>query len=102
WIPKAENLRSLAEELNLGLDSFIVVDDSDHECAAVRHALPQVQVVQVPSRAVDVPGCLDRVARLEVLSLTKEDLAKTEMYAQERQRRQIMEAGEQRDSGDYL
>ena len=102
WIPKAENLRSLAEELNLGLDSFIVVDDSDHECAAVRHALPQVQVVQVPSRAVDVPGCLDRVARLEVLSLTKEDLAKTEMYAQERQRRQIMEAGEQRGSGDYL
>ncbi len=102
WIPKADNLRSLAEELNLGLDSFIFVDDSDHECAAVRHALPQVQVVQVPSRAVDVPACLDRVARLEVLSLTKEDLAKTEMYAQERQRKQILEDVQQSGSGDHL
>lgn len=95
WVPKPDNLRSLAEELNLGLDSFIFVDDSDHECAAVRHALPQVQVVQVPSRAVDVPACLDRVARLEVLSLTSEDLAKTQMYAQERKRRELMEQIEQ-------
>jgi HAD superfamily phosphatase (TIGR01681 family) len=37
WVPKPDNLISLAEELNLGLDSFIFVDDSDHECAAVRH-----------------------------------------------------------------
>jgi FkbH-like protein len=102
WTPKAENLRSLAEELNLGLDSFIFVDDSDHECAAVRHALPQVQVVQVPARAVDVPGCLDRVARLEVLSLTSEDLAKTHMYAQERKRREILEGAAQPGGGDYL
>lgn len=105
WLPKAENLQSLAEELNLGLDSFVFVDDSDHECAAVRHALPQVQVVQVPARAVDVPACLDRVARLEVLSLTAEDVAKTGMYAQERQRRRILEQAAQAtpgDGGDYL
>jgi FkbH-like protein len=89
WLPKADNLRSLAEELNLGLDSFVFVDDSDHECAAVRHALPQMQVVQVPKRAVDVPACLDRIARLEVLTLTTEDLAKTELYAQERLRREL-------------
>ncbi len=70
WVPKAENLASLAQELNLGLDSFIFVDDSDHECAAVRHALPQVEVVQVPSRPTEVATCLDQVARLEILSLT--------------------------------
>ena len=46
-----------------------------------------MQVVQVPKRPVDVPGCLDHVARLEILSLTDEDRAKTEMYAQERLRR---------------
>ena len=101
WLPKPDNLRSLAEELNLGLDAFVFVDDSDHECAAVRHALPQVQVVQVPKRAVDVPACLDRVARLEVLSLTAEDRAKTAMYAQERQRRELLEAASQ-GAGDHL
>ena len=104
WLPKAENLRSLAEELNLGLESFVFVDDSDHECAAVRHALPQVQVVQVPKRAVDVPACLDRVARLEVLSLTDEDRVKTAMYAQERLRRQMIQdvAADGAGQGPYL
>lgn len=89
WLPKPENLVSLAEELNLGLDSFIYVDDSDHECAAVRHKFPQMEVIQVPSKPVDVPTCLEQVARLEVLSLTVEDLAKTELYAQERRRREF-------------
>ena len=103
WVPKAENLASLAKELNLGLDSFIFVDDSDHECAAVQHALPQVEVIQVPSRATEVATCLDQVARLEVLSLTSEDLAKTEMYAQERRRRELMEGeGGSAPNGDYL
>jgi FkbH-like protein len=91
WIPKPENLASLAQELNLGLDSFIFVDDSDHECAAVRAALPQVEVIQVPSRPTEIVSCLDQVARLEVLSLTDEDVAKTQMYAQDRRRREQME-----------
>jgi len=104
WTPKPDNLVSLAEELNLGLDSFIFVDDSDHEVAAVRHRLPQVEVIQTPSRPVDVPTCLDHVARLEVLSLTAEDLAKTEMYAQERRRRELSETVGQSGGGvgDYL
>ncbi len=104
WLTKPDNLRSLAQELNLGLDSFIFVDDSDHECAAVRHALPQVQVVQVPQRAVDVPACLDFVARLEVLALTAEDLAKTELYAQERLRRELSDdiGRTGGGAGDYL
>lgn len=102
WTPKPDNLISLAEELNLGLDSFIFVDDSDHECAAVRERLPQVQVVQVPSRPVDVATCLDHVARLEVLSLTPEDLAKTAMYAQERQRKALLSQVASGDAADYL
>ena len=89
WDPKPDNLRALAEELNLGLDSFVFVDDSEHECLAVSRALPQVRVVRVPSHPLAVPGCLDRLARLEVLSVTAEDLAKTQMYVQERERRAV-------------
>lgn len=89
WESKPQNLIALAEELNVGLESFVFVDDSDHECAAVRHELPQVEVVQVPSRPVDLVTCLDRVARLEILSVTAEDLRKTEMYAVEHQRREL-------------
>lgn len=105
WEPKAENIASLAKELNLGLESFIFVDDSSHECEAVRQALPQVQVVQTPSRPVAIPTCLEGVARLEIFSLTAEDLAKTAMYAQERQRREFQEQSGQSDGGgsaEYL
>ncbi|MGB0720870.1 MAG: HAD-IIIC family phosphatase [Gammaproteobacteria bacterium] len=89
WVSKPENLASMAKELNLGIDSFIFVDDSDYECAAVRHELPAVEVIQIPKRVVDVPRCLEKVARLEVTSLTAEDMSKTQMYVQERKRREL-------------
>lgn len=104
WTPKPENIASMAKELNLGLDSFIFVDDSDYECSAVRHSLKEVLVVQVPKRATEVPSCLDALSRLEITSLTKEDLEKTAMYAQERQRQSQLEqlsAGEG-SIDDYL
>lgn len=100
WEPKPHNLRSLAEELNVGLDSFVFVDDSHHECMAVRGELPQVEVVQTPSRPLDVPHCLERVARLEVLSLTNEDRDKTRMYVTERQRKELAAASS--DPAAYL
>jgi FkbH-like protein len=99
WEPKTDNLVALAEELNLGLDSFIFVDDSDYECALVRRELPQVEVVQTPARPVEVPYCLDQVSRLELLSLTAEDLKRTEMYAQERIRRELRESAETSGGG---
>jgi FkbH-like protein len=88
WEPKVANLQAIAEELNLGLDSFILVDDSEHEGLMVRQTLPAVEVVRVPERPLDVPGCLDAVARLEVLSITAEDRRRTAMYEQARRRRQ--------------
>lgn len=104
WRPKIDNLNELAEELSLGLDSFVLVDDSDYEVEAVRRELPQVEVIRTPSRAVDVPFCLDKVARLEVLALTAEDRKKTAMYAAERERRELKRTleGDGVDLGQYL
>ena len=92
WEAKPDNLIGLAEELNLGLESFVFVDDSDHECTAVRHQLPQVEVVQTPARLLQLPFCLDHIARLEVLAITDEDRSKTRLYAQERQRRELSDS----------
>ncbi len=100
WEPKPANLRSLADELNVGLDSFVFVDDSHHECLAVRSEVPEVEVIQTPSRPLDVPECLERVARLEVLSLTAEDREKTQLYVEERQRKAL--AASSTDIGSYL
>ncbi len=104
WQSKPDNLVSLAAELNLGLESFIVIDDSEYECAAIRHQLPQVEVVRTPDKPLMVPGCLEHVGRLETLSVTAEDTAKTHMYVQERERRVLKQALERdgSDLGTYL
>ncbi len=104
WRSKTENLMELAAELNLGLDAFVFVDDSDHECAEVRRALPEVTVVKTPDKPVKIPGCLDRIARLEVVALTTEDRKKTALYAAERQRHGLRErlVAEGADALSYL
>jgi len=53
WDDKASNLRAIAQQLNIGLDSLVFVDDSAFECESVRSALPMVQVLQVPAQASD-------------------------------------------------
>ncbi len=100
WEPKPQNLRSLSEELNVGLDSFIFVDDSDYECLAVRRELPMIEVVQTPKKPVNISRCLDHVARLEVLTLTAEDQNKTQMYTEQRQRSEL--ANDSNDMASYL
>ena len=58
WQPKSENIRSLAQELNLGLDSFIFLDDNPVECAEVRAGCPEVLTLRLP-----VDGDIDAVPR---------------------------------------
>jgi len=100
WEPKIDNLESLAGELNLGLDSFVYVDDSPHECFQVKQQLPQVTVVAAPQQPVEIPWTLDDIPSLEILSLTHEDRERTAMYAQESQRKQF--ATRSTDYGQYL
>jgi HAD-superfamily phosphatase, subfamily IIIC/FkbH-like domain len=100
WEPKIDNLKSLAKELNLGLDSFVCVDDSPHECFQVKQQLPQVTVVAAPQQPVEIPWTLDDIPSLEILSLTHEDRERTAMYVQERQRKQL--ATRSTDYGQYL
>jgi FkbH-like protein len=48
WKPKSANLRSLANELSLGLDAFILIDDDPVECGEVRANCPDVLAIQLP------------------------------------------------------
>ena len=61
WEPKAENLRSLAEELALSLDSFIFIDDNPKECAELSGELPEVLSLALPADIERTPGFLDHV-----------------------------------------
>lgn len=88
WRDKASNILEIAEELNLGLDSFVFIDDSNFEVGLVRQELPMVEVVQVPSNLSEYPLLLKELKLLFFsFTNTDEDKNKTAMYLQERQRK---------------
>ena len=91
WQPKPENLAAVAAELNLGLDSFVFVDDSPAERAEMRARLPEVCVPPFPPRLDDLFPPLGAV--------TAEDAARAEGYRAEAERRRFA-AGRSLD--DYL
>lgn len=82
WTDKPANLRALAAELNLGLDSFVFVDDSAFEVEAVREQLPQVRVFQVPKALQDYPALVrDEIAPLFTAGgVSAESRGKTQQY----------------------
>jgi len=89
WQDKARNITEIAEELNLGLDSFVFIDDSNFEVGLVRQELPMVETIQVPANLTEYPILMKELKMLFFsLSNTNEDKNKTEMYLQERQRKE--------------
>jgi amino acid adenylation domain-containing protein/FkbH-like protein len=82
WQGKAANLRELAAELNLGLDSFIFVDDSPLECAEVRAECPEVLVLQLPSGADEIPAWLSSIWAFDRPRVSLEDQQRTTLYRQ--------------------
>jgi FkbH-like protein len=91
WGDKAENLLSLAKELNLGLDSFVFLDDSSRERDQVRQVLSQVYTPDLPISPADLAPFLTSLSCFETPGLGKEDLARTEMYHAERDRKEALD-----------
>ena len=88
WARKPENIRAMAEELRLSLDSFVFIDDNPVECAEVASACPEVLTFVLPERPEDVPSYLDHVWALDLLKTTPEDRMRTATYHADRIREQ--------------
>lgn len=89
WLPKSENLKSLAAELQLGLDSFIFLDDNPVECAEVRANCPEVLTLQIPKNSHDIPQFLEHIWAFDFLKVTQEDQKRTQLYQQNIQRERL-------------
>ena len=87
WDDKATNLRRIAAELRLGLDSLVFVDDNPFERALVREHLPMVAVPEVPDEPALVARCLADAGYFEAVALTAEDRGRAQAYARDRARR---------------
>lgn len=89
WNSKSQNLRELAGELQLGLDSFVFVDDNPIECAEVEAQCPEVLTLLLPQDAEEIPAFLRGVWAFDHWKTTSEDAKRTEMYRQNAEREGI-------------
>ncbi|MEW6732939.1 MAG: amino acid adenylation domain-containing protein, partial [Acidobacteriota bacterium] len=89
WQPKSENLKELAKELQLGLDSFVFIDDSPLECAEVTIHCPEVLTLQLPTEEDQIPRFLTNIWALDNMNTTSEDHQRTLFYQQSVQREQL-------------
>ena len=80
WEPKPDNLRALAAQFNVGLDSFVFLDDNPIECAAVRAACPEVTVLQLPGQQERIPAFLDSLWIFDRAAATREDRTRNQWY----------------------
>lgn len=88
WHPKANNLPSLARELNVGLDSFLFLDDSPLEVASMREQAPEVASLELPHDEDRIPSFLAHVWAFDHARITAEDQQRAESYRQQAARAQ--------------
>ena len=87
WNDKAQNIVDLADEMNIGLDAMVFIDDSPVERARVGSALPEVLVPEWPDNKMLFSRSLAELNCFDVSSLTGEDQSRTQMYAAEQKRK---------------
>lgn len=97
WKPKSENLRSLAKELDLALDSFILIDDSELECAEVQANCPGVLALHLPGTQHEILHFIHHVWAFDRLVVTEDAKQRTAQYRQNLTRsKALIEAGDLR------
>jgi FkbH-like protein len=80
WKPKSENLIQMANDLNLGLDAFVFLDNSEFERDEVCRSLPQVAVPNIGDCPEDYPRRLDQACYFETSILSNDDLKRDVQY----------------------
>jgi FkbH-like protein len=89
WLDKVTNMKSIADELNIGLDSFVFIDDSPVERDMVKSLLPEVYTMDLPPDPVKYIEALRNIIVLEPFYVTEEDRQRTKLYQQQVARQRL-------------
>ncbi len=81
WNDKAQNLREISAELNLGIDALAFLDDNPVEREWIRQQLPEVTVIEVPTDPMRYADTLRGCPVFERLTLSAEDRERSRYYA---------------------
>jgi FkbH-like protein len=88
WELKSQNLVSMATELNLGIDSFVFMDDNPVECAQMREVQPAVTTIQITSEQ-DIESIIEQMWMFDKFNITEEDTKRTQMYKENSERQKL-------------
>jgi len=89
WNNKAENIQAISQELNLGLNSFLFIDDNPMERELVKTSLPEVTVPNLPEDPTEYINYINQLFLFENISFTKEDQLRNNLYKTEIKRNSV-------------
>ena len=92
WNDKAENLKQIANEINIGLNSIVFFDDDKLNQERIKHEFPEVLTVELSSDPSYFSAILKDLNDFNVLQRTEDDVKRGEMYAQQRERKEFQKS----------
>jgi FkbH-like protein len=102
WENKAKNIQEIANELNIGLESLVFLDDSEFEINLVKKLLPDVESILVPDDPTRFITLLNLAAPFDSLSFSDEDLKRNQMYLEDKNRHSLAKKLKDSSIEDYL
>jgi len=89
WNDKISNMKAIAEEINIGMDSLVFVDDDKLNREMMREEFPEVLVVELPDDPALYLKIMMEINDFNTLQITGEDKKKGKMYAEQRKRTEL-------------
>ena len=89
WDDKAQNLKQIAEEINIGLNSIAFFDDDKINRERIKQEFPEVLTIEIPDDPSQFSSILKNLNDFNVLQRTDEDIKRGQMYAQQRERKEL-------------
>ncbi|MDR3258505.1 MAG: HAD-IIIC family phosphatase, partial [Fusobacteriaceae bacterium] len=86
WVPKFENIAEIAQEINIGKDSIIFLDDNPAEREIVKINIPDICVPNIGDNVVNYIDYIDKNGYFEITKLSKEDLERNDSYESNKKR----------------
>jgi len=92
WNNKAQNMKEIADEINIGLDSLVFLDDSEFEREVVSNQFPEIYIPELPKDFSEYPNFIRKLDVFDFLSLTVDDLKRNKMYKANIQRDHLLKS----------
>ena len=89
WNDKVSNMREIADELNIGLDSMVFFDDDPVNRDYLKTTLPEVLTIDLPKDFSKYAAILSSMNDFNVLKITDEDAKRGDMYVQQKKRQEL-------------